>query len=79
MELETIITLVISVLGLFAGGFWMQGKGKLKKIYNLVSELLDVIDELNTALADDKLSKKELENIKIQFNELKGAFKELFS
>jgi hypothetical protein len=79
VDLGTIVTIVVSLIATFAGGFWIKGKGKLLLIGKLVKETLDVIDAFNDALKDDKIDKKELERIKTQFNELKAVFKDLFA
>ena len=79
MEIETIITIVISIVALVAGGFWLKAKGKLADIVALLKEAKDVITAVQTALADDKISKEEKEAIKKEYDELVGALKQLIS
>jgi hypothetical protein len=77
MELEVIITVVISVITLVAGGLWLKAKGKLSQIAKVVKEAWDVIEHVRLALEDDKITKEEKEAIKKEVDELKGAFKAL--
>ena len=78
MELSTIITVVLSIVTLVAGGFWLNAKGKLSLIANLVKETYDVIDAVIKALDDDKLSKEETEKIKAEALEVKAAWKKIW-
>ena len=77
MEASTILTLALTGLATFAGGIWAVAKGKLSKVIKLGREALDVATTLEMALEDDKITKDEIANIKIQLNELKGAWKSL--
>ena len=79
MEVETILTIVISIVALVAGGFWLKAKGKLNDIANVLKEGKDVITSAQSALADDKITKEEKELIKKELAELVGALKQLIS
>ena len=79
MEIEQIITIVIAIVALVAGGFWLKAKGKLAHLVNVLKESKDVIAAVQTALADDKISKEEKEAIKTEYDELVGALKQLIS
>lgn len=77
LDLGTIITVVIAAITMFAGGKWVLAKGKLKKIVNLMKEVFDVAKKLEAALEDDKITKTEVEGIKKELAEVKGAWKAL--
>jgi Tfp pilus assembly protein PilO len=77
LDLGTIITLVITAIATFAGGAWAIVKGKLKQVVNLARKAIDVATTLESALEDDKISKVEIEALKTDLAEVKGAWKEL--
>ena len=79
LDIGTIITLVITAIATFAGGAWAIVKGKLKKVVALIKEAYDLVAAFESALQDDKVDKKEIEGIKKEFAELKGALKALVS
>ena len=79
MEIQEIITLVLSALAIFAGGFWLKAKGKIAQLKTVITELTQLITALSAALEDDKISKKELENLKKEKNEVFKAVGDLFS
>lgn len=79
LDFGTIITVVIALLGTFAGGFWLKAKGKISKIVKLGSEAIEVATTLNKALEDDKISKEEIEQLKKESNDVKVAWKDLIS
>lgn len=75
MDVGTIISLVLGVVTVVFGGFWLKAKGKLGQIKNLVKEASDVITVSVGALDDDKLSAEEIEQIKKEAKEVVAAFK----
>jgi hypothetical protein len=79
LDLGTIITVVISAVTIFAGGFWLKAKGKLSKVVNLCRQALDVASTLEKALDDDKVSKEEIASLKKELAEVKMAWKALIA
>jgi hypothetical protein len=77
MDVGTIISLVLGVVTVLFGGFWLKGKNKLVQIKNLVKEATDVITVSVGALDDDKLSADEIAAIKKEAKEVVAAFKVL--
>ena len=75
MDVGTIISLVLGVITVVFGGFWLKAKGKLGQIKNLVKEATDVITVSVGALDDDKLSAEEIASIKKEAQEVVAAFK----
>lgn len=77
LDLGTIITIIISGIATFAGGFWLRAKGKIKLIINLLREGFELIDNLEKALGDDKITKAEIEELKADAARVKTAWKAL--
>ena len=77
MEVSTIITLVITVLGTVAAGFWAKAHGKIRQIRTLVKEAADIIIVAVDALDDNQVTSDEIENLKLQVTEFKAALKAL--
>ena len=79
MELDiwTIVSTVLGVVAVVFGGIWAQAKGKLAEAKTLLSEGVDVLEAVTTALGDNKLSKEEVEAIKKEGLEFVGAWKKL--
>ncbi len=77
MDVGTVISLVLGVVTVVFGGFWLKAKGKLGQIKNLVKEASDVITVSVGALDDDKLSAEEIAAIKKEAQEVVAAFKAL--
>ena len=75
MDVATIISLVLTVVSVAFGGFWLSAKGKLGQVKNLVKEATDVITVSVGALDDDKLSAEEIAQIKKEAVEVVAAFK----
>ena len=75
MELEVIVTSVLSIVTMFAGGFWLKAKGKFKHAKDVIKEALDVVIHVDQALEDDKITKEEKDAIKVEIGELKAAWK----
>ena len=78
LDIGTIITLILAVLTTFLGGFWLTAKGKIKKVINAGKELLDVGTTLSDALADNKITAEEIDRLKKEWAEAKGAVKAIF-
>ena len=72
-----IISIGLGLIATIAGAFWLKAKGKIAQIVVLGRELVDVIDAFEKALADNKVDKAEVDNLKVQVNEVKAAFKAL--
>jgi len=79
MELETIITVVVSILALVAGGFWLKAKGKLTHLAAVLKEGKDVITAVHDALLDDKITKEEKDNIRKEYDEFVESLRQLIS
>lgn len=78
-DIWTLVSAVLGLVAIVAGGFWARAKGLLSKLAKLVKETVDVIDAVVLALEDNKLTKEEVEEIKKHALELKGAWKALFN
>lgn len=78
LDLGTIITFVIGLIATFLAGFWLVAKGKIKKVIDAGKELLDVGNALNAALADNKITKEEIDELKKEWKEAKEACKAIF-
>lgn len=77
MELEMILTVVSAILGvvaMVAGGFWLKAKGKLNAVKNLAKEAVDLVQVAVGTLDDDKITKEEVESIKKEASEVKAAW-----
>jgi hypothetical protein len=79
MELETIITVVVSILALVAGGFWLKAKGKLSQLAAVLKEGKDVITAVHDALLDDKITKEEKDKIRKEYDEFVESLRQLIS
>lgn len=75
MDVGTIISLVLGVVTVVFSGFWLNAKGKLKQLRDVVKEGADVVSVAVAALDDDKLSAEEIAAIKKEAQEVIGAFK----
>ncbi len=77
MELETILTIISAILGVIAmvaGGFWAKAKGKVGAIKNLSKEVFELVSTAVNAIEDDKITKDEVNAIKKEAEEVKAAF-----
>jgi divalent metal cation (Fe/Co/Zn/Cd) transporter len=80
MELETVLTIVSAILGvvaMVAGGFWLKAKGKIGLIANLVKQAYEVVNKVFLILEDNTISKQELEELKKEAQDVKDALKAL--
>jgi|WetSurMetagenome_2_1015567.scaffolds.fasta_scaffold191215_2 hypothetical protein len=75
----TIISAGLGLLALIAGGFWASAKGKLTQVVSLGKEVVDVIEALDAALADNTITPEELAAIKKEVQSVKDAFKLLLN
>ncbi len=81
MELDiwTIVSAGLGLIAAVAGGFWAKGKSKIAKIGKLAKETTDVITKLGAALEDNKITKEEVAQLKVELAEVKVAWKALFT
>jgi divalent metal cation (Fe/Co/Zn/Cd) transporter len=79
MELDiwTIVSAVLGLLSVVAGGLFLKAKNKLGAIKNLVKETFDLVKVAIEALDDDKLEKAEVEKIKQEALEVRTAWRVL--
>ena len=80
MDTQTILTIVSAILGVFAlvaGGLWAKGKGKLNAVKNLMKESYDLVNVAVSAIDDDKITKEEVDQIKQEASEVKVAWRVL--
>lgn len=77
MDWTVIVSAVLGVVAVVAGGFWLKAKGKLAQIASLVKEAYEVVAKINEVLADDKVEKSEVEALKKELADVKDAFKVL--
>ena len=78
-DFVTIISAIVSVIAVVAGGFWAKSKGKLSKVKTLAVETVEVITTLDAALADNKVTKEEVVELKKEAADVKVAWKALFA
>ena len=74
IEWTQLVSVIIGGIAIVASGFWLKAKGKLKQITNLVKEAYDVVATIDEVLADDKIDKAEVEELKKELGEVKVAF-----
>lgn len=77
LEGDTLITWIFGLAATFFGTGWVWFKRKGILIAKLAKEGVDVIEEINNALADDALSKKEIERISKELKDVQSAWREL--
>jgi len=75
LDVLTIISVILGVVATVFAGFWTKIKGKLGKVITAGKEFIDVGNALKRALADDKISKEEVDEIKKEWAEAMAAFK----
>jgi len=69
-----LVSILLGGVAIVASGFWLKAKGKLAQIAALVKEAYEVVAAINAALADDKISKEEVEGLKKELGDVKDAF-----
>ena len=68
MELWQILTLIMTILAGFFGIYWLKAKG-------IITELGILIKIISDALADDTLTKEELQAIVAEINKILASLK----
>ena len=79
LDVSSIIAIVLGAITTFAGGFWLKAKKKLGKVVRLGVESIEVIAKFEEAIADNNISKEEIESLKKEANDVKVAFNDLIS
>ena len=76
MELDiwTIVSAVLGLVAVVAGGFWLKAKGKIKQVADLIKEAYEVASALHAALEDNKVDKAEVDALKKELADVKAAF-----
>jgi len=77
MDWTVIVSAALGLLAVVASGVFLKAKGKLKQAVTLGKEALDVAIAAVDALEDNAIDKAEVENIKKEALELKGAWQAL--
>jgi len=77
LDLWTIVSAVLGLVAVVAGGFWLKAKGKIAAVAELVKQAYEVVQKLHEVLADNKVDKAEVEALKKELNDVKVAFKAL--
>lgn len=79
MELDvwTIVSAVLGLLAVVAGGFWLKAKGKIAQVGGVLKEAYEVVAKLHTVLEDNTVSKAEVAELKKELADVKTAFFEL--
>lgn len=77
VEGDSVMTWVFGLVATFFGSGWVWFKRKGVLVAKLAKEGVDVIDEINNALADDALSKDEIKRIRKELSEVQTAWKAL--
>ena len=79
LDLGTILTIIFGAIATFAGGFWLKSKGKIKQVAVLAFDVYELLNEVEKALGDDKISKEEITAIKSKITKIKADFKLLIN
>jgi hypothetical protein len=79
MDWTVIVSAALGILAAVFGGKVLLVKGKLRQVIALAKEAVDVAVVAVDALEDNTLEKSEVEEIKKEALELKGAWKALFN
>jgi len=77
MDWTVIVSALLGLAAVVASGFFLKAKGKLKQVVALGKEAMDVAIVAVDALEDNAIDKAEVEAIKKEALELKGAWKAL--
>jgi len=77
MDWTVIVSAVLGLAAVVASGFFLKAKGKLNLVKTLGKEAVDVLIVAIEALDDNTIDKAEVEAIKKEALELKGAWKAL--
>ena len=76
-DLWTIVSAVLGLVAVVAGGFWLKAKGKIALAADLIKQSYEVVQALHTALEDNKVDKAEVDNLKKELADVKAAFLKL--
>ena len=76
-DLWTIVSAVLGLVAVVAGGFWLKSKGKIALAADLIKQAYEVVQALHLALEDNKVDKAEIDNLKKELADVKGAFLKL--
>jgi hypothetical protein len=79
LDFWTILSGVLGLIAIVAGGFLITVKGKLNQVISLGREVVDLVEAFNAALADNTVSPEEVAAIKKELQAVKDAFKLLVS
>ena len=79
LDLGTILTIIFGGFTTLAGGFWLKSKGKLKQVAVLAFDVYELLNEVEKALGDNKMTKEEIEIIKTKIIKIKADFKKLIN
>lgn len=79
MELDiwTIVSAVLGLVAVVAGGFWLKAKGKIAQAATLFKEAYEVVAKVYEVLEDDKVDKTEVAELKKEVGDVGAAFKSL--
>jgi hypothetical protein len=77
-DLGTIVSILLALVATVAGGFWLKAKGKLaqastlfKEAYEVVGAVNDILQYINTMLADNTIEKTEIVEFKAKVQHFK--------
>jgi divalent metal cation (Fe/Co/Zn/Cd) transporter len=76
-DVWTIVSAVLGLVAVVAGGFWLKAKGKIKAAADLFKEAYEVVAKVYEVLQDDKVSKEEVAELKKEVSDVSAAFKAL--
>lgn len=76
-DVWTIVSAVLGLIAVVAGGVWLKAKGKLLELADLVKQAYEVVEKLHEVLQDDKVDKAEVETLKSELSDVKRAFNTL--
>jgi hypothetical protein len=77
LDLPGILAIVFGVMTTVFGGFFAKIRPKLKKFVSLLREVMQLVDKMESALEDDKLTKQEIQAIKSEALDVRRAWKAL--
>jgi len=76
-DIWTIVSAVLGLVAVVAGGFFLKAKGKLKQIADLIKEAYEVIAKVYSVLEDNKVDKTEVAELKKEAADVVKALKVL--
>ena len=84
LDASSIGNVILSALTIFGGGFLLKFKSKFTKAVKLIKEVVDVADEVveisesfEKALKDNRLDKKEIEELAVGVKRFSKELKEV--